>query len=255
MNPYISIVEAFELKKGDIVLVASNLIKLVMQARKRKERFQVDILIDCLISAIGQEGTLLFPTYNWDYCNGVAFDYHKTISKTGSLSNAALKREDFLRTKHPIYSFAVWGKDQEKLVNLQNKSAFGKDSPFAYLHKHHAKMIMIDVDYQNSFTFVHYAEEMAAVTYRYMKEFTADYIDENNQMHKTTYSMLVRNLDMGVQTKVNPIGEEMEKKGVATVTDVHSIICRVVDLNKAYGVIMDDIESNASNKLYSTRSD
>ena len=44
------------------------------------------------------------------FCEGKDFDYKKTQSKCGLLSNIALKRDDFLRTKNPIYSFAVTGK-------------------------------------------------------------------------------------------------------------------------------------------------
>ena len=55
-----------------------------------------------------EKRNILFPTFNWDFCKGKSFNYNNTRSMTGSLSNVALKRPDFKRSKNPIYSFAVW---------------------------------------------------------------------------------------------------------------------------------------------------
>jgi len=57
------------------------------------------------------------------------------------------------------------------LLSFTNESSFGSDSPFAYLHREKGKMLMIGVDYQSSFTFVHYVEECRQVNYRYIKTF------------------------------------------------------------------------------------
>ncbi|QNK87239.1 AAC(3) family N-acetyltransferase [Sporosarcina sp. resist] len=250
MMDYDKVIASFNLQKGDVVLIGSAMKGLALAARKVGEKLDLDKLIDKLIEEIGAEGTLLFPTYNWDFCSGIAFDYNNTVSKTGALSKAALKRNDFSRTKHPIYSFAVWGKDKERLISMNNKSAFSADSPLAYLHKNDAKMVMIDVDYQNSFTFFHYVEEMEQVAYRYMKEFTGTYIDENDETRIDTYSMYVRDIEKGVLTKVDDMGDEIDRKGVATVSVVHDVECRVVDLNRSYELIRYDIIHNEAKKLY-----
>ena len=43
----------------------------------------------------------------YDY---LTFDIEKSPSKTGTLGQLTLKRSDFSRTAHPIYSFSVFGK-------------------------------------------------------------------------------------------------------------------------------------------------
>lgn len=115
------------IKKGDILLVSSDVTQLILKLCGGIENFNRSIakkycndIIDTLQNLIGEEGTLLFPTYNWGWCKGKPFIYEKTLGETGALGNAALKRTDFKRTKHPIYSFAVWGKDKDKLVSLNN---------------------------------------------------------------------------------------------------------------------------------------
>ena len=109
-----------KIEKGDVVLLTSDITDLFLQCQDNGEILDVNILLDHFKEAVGEEGTLLIPTYNWGFCQGKPFDYKKTPSKTGAIGNAALRRKDFIRTKHPIYSFAVWGKDADKLVAMDN---------------------------------------------------------------------------------------------------------------------------------------
>ena len=173
-----------------------------------------------------------------------------TPCKTGSLGTVALKRNDFKRTKHPIYSFAVWGKDKDKLCNLENVSSFGADSPFAYLKENNALNIFIDVDYNNSFTYVHFVEEQSGVVkYRYQKMFTAPYIDEDGQNHNSRYSMFVRDLNLDVENTINNIGLILEKNAVAKRTTVDTIPIAFLRMGDAYPIIEDDIIHNKSRNI------
>ena len=146
MAEYISyqmIPSVIGIEKGDVVLLTSDITDLFLQCQEHGERFDPNVLLDRFQEAIGEVGTLLVPTYNWGFCQGKTFDYRKTPSKTGAIGNAALRRKDFRRTKHPIYSFAVWGKDTEYLCALDNVESFGADSPFAYLEKVNGKNVFI----------------------------------------------------------------------------------------------------------------
>ena len=107
-----------------------------------------------------------------------------------SKDGKALSRDDFARTKHPIYSFAVWGKGKEELCAMDNKSSFGIDSPFTYMTNHEFKNLFIDKDLGHSFVYVHYVEEQVGnIPYRYLKDFTADYIDEDGNINREKVPM------------------------------------------------------------------
>lgn len=253
MNEYVKyqeIINYLDINPGDTVMIGSDVRELAFNCYKHQERFDGNLFIDSIIKKLGTEGTLLFPTYNWGYCNNKAFDYNNTPSETGVLTNIALKRRDFRRTKHPIYSFAVWGKDKEKLCDLDNKSSFGADSPFAYLKENKAKMLIIGLDYQKSFTFAHYVEESEGVDYRYIKDFKSTYIDSNGEESVKEYSMLVRDLEKGVVTNVNPIGEYMEAQGFSNKTYINDVSFILIDLVKAYSLIREDIKYNRGKNLY-----
>lgn len=245
------VINNFNLNKGDVLLIASDVTRILYISLKNKNRIDLNDFIDFFYDAIGDNGTLLFPTYNWDFCEGNTFDIVNSPSQTGALSSIALKRDDFKRTRHPIYSFAVKGKYADFLYNLRNKSAFGKDSPFAFLHENKAKMLIMDLDYQRSFTFVHYVEETLNVHYRYKKVFNENYIDENGNMSNREYDFHVRNLEKGIVTNINPIGKILELKGIAERTIIEGIpFILIMDLAKAFKEIENDIKYNAASNLF-----
>lgn len=239
------------LKLGDEVFVSSGVRKLVESEKRFSDVIDLNDLINGFIDVIGKEGTLLFPTYNWGFCKGVTFDYKNTPSEVGCLSIEALKRSDFVRTKHPIYSFAVWGKNKNLLYELENKSSFGMNSPFSYMKEHNVKNVIIDVSLQHSFTFVHYVEQSSDLcfAYRYDKDFTAGYIDENGNETQRTYSMFVRNLEKDVFNTVDPIEPDFIDKGAERVYDINYSNIKIIELGKCYDIILDDIKNNNSKKL------
>ena len=252
MSDYIKlkdIAKSFGLQTGDKVMISSDVKRLLYDCVTHEDNVDMNLLLDSVIDIIGPSGTLLIPTFNWDFCKGIPFDYHKTPCKTGSIGKAALKREDFKRTKHPIYSFAIWGKDKEKLCTIDNKSSFGADSVFGYCKDHNVKNLFIDVECQHSFTFVHYVEEQVGVSYRYLKDFTAGYIDENGTESEKTYSMNVRDLEKDVFITIYPYEEEFVKAGVSRRFQINSIDMKVIEMGQGYPIIEEDVKNNRSRKL------
>lgn len=74
-----------DINSDDIVFISSDSKKMMWDAVSRKQPADLNLFIDGIIQAVGIEGTVIFPTYNWDFCNGITFDYYNTPSKTGSL--------------------------------------------------------------------------------------------------------------------------------------------------------------------------
>ena len=240
------------IKTGDIVFISSDAKIMLLDALRNKSSKDLNDFIDGLIEVVGENGTIFFPTYNWGFCKGDTFDYHSTACETGALGTVALHRGDFKRTKHPIYSFAVYGKDKEYLVGLDNKDSFGLDSPFNYFKEKNVINYIIDVSLQHSFTFTHFAEEHSGVVeHRFIKEFSSQYIDERGIESTRVYSMFVRRLDMDVRTLIDPIEEDyIQNKAGHRFSINNSNILRV-ELGKAYPILLNDIEYNRSRKLCS----
>lgn len=239
----------FGLKEGDKVMISSDVKSLLYACMTNEDDTDLNLLLDGIIDIIGPTGTILVPTFNWDFCKGKAFDYYKTPCKTGSLGKIALKRPDFKRTKHPIYSFAIWGADKEELCERDYKSSFGYESPFTYCKDHNAVNLFIDVECQHSFTFVHYVEEQVGITYRYQKDFTADYTDENGVTTRRTYSMNVRDLDLDIFLTIYPYEEDFKAIGASRRFQINGIDMKTVLMGDVYPIIAEDVKNNRSRKL------
>ena len=71
-----TIFDQIDIEQGDKILVNSSIVKLMIELKKNSKKFDANLVIDSLINKIGPSGTLMFPTFNWDYCKGEDFDYY-----------------------------------------------------------------------------------------------------------------------------------------------------------------------------------
>lgn len=254
MDAYISCDKLAEqidtIQKGDIVYVVSDVLELAKQAREHGERFDRDCFLESLQRKVGETGTLLIPTFNWDFCKGIPFDYVKTSCRTGALGTAALKRQDFVRTKHPIYSFAVWGKDRDWLFEQDEPNSFGENSLFDYMYRKDAKALVIGLDAMDGLTFMHHVEQMVGVPFRFHKIFAADYTDWNGVTTRKEYTMYVRDLDMDAKEHTKHFSQILEDLNVSHTRILNEVPFRTVYLRGVFDVEAVDIRYNDSRNLY-----
>lgn len=239
--------------RGDCIYVVSEVLGLAKLYREYGSKLSLDSLIESLQQAVGEEGTLLFPTFNWDFCKGVGFDYYKTPSRTGALSRAALKRSDFARTIHPLYSFAVWGARQKELLENASIDSFGPGTNFENLYDWKAKILAIGLPALCGVSYIHHVEQMVGVPYRYSKDFVADYTDATGVRSQRTYRMYVRNLEMNPRhiNGFQPLEEQMRSQGLIKTDYYRKLVpchqVRILDLDEA---VRKDIRENDSRNLY-----
>lgn len=251
--PYQEIIKQIDgVKKGDIVYVVSDILELTKKARENGERFNISFFVKSLQEKIGEEGTLLFPTFNWEFCKGKAFDYKRTPGKTGALGNKVLHIEGFKRSKHPIYSFAVWGKNQEVLCEMDPPNSFGKGTVFEFLHENDAKALVIGLPSMVGLTYIHQIEKIVGVPYRYEKEFSGQYIDFSGKSTEKTYTMYVRDLDMN-PLHINgfePLAKWIEQEKKSKRYEINNVEFHTLKLRDIAPMIEEDILKNDSRKMY-----
>lgn len=242
MSAMIDLIERADIKQGDVLDVASDLLSIALLCRKYHEKFDQAEILDYLKEKVGTGGTILIRTFNWDFCHGVPFDIKKTPSRVGSLGTYALSRVDFKRTRHPIYSWCVWGKDREYLCSLDQAKSFGEATPFDYFERVEAKMLVVGNASVSCFTHLHHLEQQIGVPYRFEKEFSASYIDEKRLESLKTYSMYVRRLDPPFKVLDENVIKTFKevglwKKDTLSDTDILSL-----DLKKAYCLVRDSLK-------------
>lgn len=191
-------------------------------------------VIDALLSVLGNEGTLIMPNFNFDFCKGVPWDVRTTPSHMGVITNMVREHPEAKRVFHPIYSFAILGKHADTLTRERYKSSFEKNSLFGKLRALDGKIMIVGLSYTDSMTFFHHVEEMEGVDYRYMKAFTGLVTDENGETYEDTYTMLVRDLEKGVITEVDPMGELMEKAGLVSIRRIGEATVKLMNADDIY---------------------
>jgi aminoglycoside 3-N-acetyltransferase len=146
------------LGRGDVVFVHSSTGHL-------KLTFPTLQVFHLLRDVIGQDGTLLFPTYPRDssyefLLSGEVFDVRKSRSYTGLLTEYARVQKGALRSLHPTKSVCAIGPLAVELTQGHNLSPFpyDRDSPYHKIIKVGGKIIGIGVS-TSKLSFVHTVDD------------------------------------------------------------------------------------------------
>lgn len=208
------------LEKDDIVFVHTSFGTLGSPQRHNTSEEICKMILNCLMDAVGEKGTILVPTYTYSFCKNEIFDVEKTPSTVGAFTEYFRKYENVLRSSDPIFSVAGLGpKAKELLTNLPH-TCFGVDSIHDRLIKNCAKICMIGLNLEWS-TFRHHAEEMVGVPFRYKKIFSGT-IKEGEQIRSEDWTYYVRMLI----DNALPDGQKIEK----IARELH--LCQVADIGK-----------------------
>jgi len=194
------------------------------------------MVIRALEAALGTdgEGTLVMPTFNFDFNKGEPWDVRTTPSKMGVLTELVRIDPRAKRVFHPFYSFAILGKQAGMLASLRYKSAYERNSVFGKLRDLDGKIMVIGLSYNDSMTFFHHIEQMEGVDYRFLKQFTGEVTDENGITYTDTFEMLVRDIDRGVVTMVDPMGALMEEEGIIDIRRIGDADVKLMKANDVY---------------------
>ncbi len=139
-------------RKGDLVMVHSSLSSFGYVEGG------ADTVIDALMEVVGEEGTILMPTFN---PRVKIFDPLTTPSSVGKITEVFRKMKGVLRSIHPTHSYASWGKWAEYLIK-DHKETHGIDSPLGKLARKGGYVLMLGAP-PGSNTSIHIAETIERV--------------------------------------------------------------------------------------------
>lgn len=193
-SDFLHVLKNAGINKGDVVFVHSDISvfgKLCILDRA----LLLENLINILKESVGDEGTLIMPTFSYSFCRNEIFDVQNTKSSVGVLGEFFRKQPDIARTIHPIFSVALWGRYKNRLLNISHDS-FDKDSIFGKLHRIKGKILFLGAPFR-SCTYIHYIEQAHGAPYRYIKTFKGK-IKNGDREYEDEYTYLVRYLDRNV---------------------------------------------------------
>jgi len=148
-----------QLRAGDVVVIHSSLGNLNLG-------FPYDRILSLIREIVGDEGTLLFPTYpmltSYKFLlSGEVFDIRKSPSYTGILSEFARQHKAAIRSLHPTKSVCAIGPQARELTETHQHSLHPCDtfSPFYKIMKYNARVIGLGVSTQQGLSPVHTVED------------------------------------------------------------------------------------------------
>jgi aminopeptidase-like protein/aminoglycoside N3'-acetyltransferase len=189
-------------------------------------------VIDAILKVIGPKGTLIMPTFNYDFLRGTPWDIRTTPSQMGVLTEVVRNDPRARRMFHAIYSMAAIGAHADELAAHRSDDCFGETTIFGKFREWDAKILILGLAYSKSITFLHHCEQAAKVDYRFLKDFKGVAIDTQGRPHDVSYTMFVRDVERGVVLDFEPIGALLDQQVVAMrkigLGDVRLMSCREV---------------------------
>ncbi len=201
-------------------------------------------VIDAISSILTDDGTLIVPTFNYDFCDGKPFDIKKTPSKMGIISELVRTDSNSKRTLDPVFSFAILGKHRDYLANLRSEHSFGPNSIFAKLRELDAKIMIIGLAYNESMTFFHHIEETQGCDYRYFKEFKGSITNYDDVKQDGKIVLFVRDIERGVQNAVDKMGSIMEQEGIVKSIIIGESEIKIMNVNDVYKRTTEEMKKN-----------
>lgn len=199
-------------------------------------------LIECFIEAVGPEGTVIMPTFTYSFVEGEKYSPCNSVSKAGIITEVFRKRNDAIRSLHPIYSIAAIGKKAKYHAKLKDKTCFGSKSFFAKLLKKDAKIVFFGAPF-SSITFLHFIEKSFKVPYCYPKKFSGTIITKNEE-YEDEFTCFVRPLDGSVVYDFSRLEEYFLRNGLMKMVPLGKGWVKCISSQSIYNECFEELLKN-----------
>lgn len=159
-----------DVKKGDILLVHSSLSSIGYVDGG------ADTVIDALIEAVGDEGTIVISTLTGWF---EPFDDRTSPSAVGKISEKFRQRANAKRSLHPVHSVAAIGSKAEYITSGHEhcETGCGSGTPYYKILELGGKVMLLGVDMDRNTIMNSLEEEVNAVYLRTLDIPAPTYID------------------------------------------------------------------------------
>ncbi len=177
-----------DIKENDDLFIHSNL-TLFGNCKSIKNINNLPKLwSEAILRSVGKNSTIIFPLFSLSSCKKEIFDPIRSKSNSGILSEFFFRNYKCTRTKDPIYSFGIIGKNRNKInKSIDVNNSFSEKSVFGFIKKNNFKIMCLN---HVGTTFLHYIERNIKVRYRFDKEFEGK-LKFKNKLKKTRTKIFV----------------------------------------------------------------
>lgn len=176
-----SALEAVGVRRGDVLFSHSNVGYFGLPEAGRTPEAVFSTIVGAIQDVIGEEGTLVVPTFSYSFCRRQPFDPANTPSTCGAFTEMVRRHPDARRSVEPIFSVAALGARAEELTADVSAECFGAGSFWQRFLQHDG--IICNLNFDAGSTFVHYVERCLGVPYRFDKLFPG-VVEEDGRRRK-----------------------------------------------------------------------
>jgi aminoglycoside 3-N-acetyltransferase len=203
--------------KGDTVFLHSDaFVTAELEGKDINEK--AEVLFAGILDAIGEEGTLVVPTFTYSATKGEVYNVEETKSDVGLLTEIFRKRPGVIRTLNPVFSVAVTGAGAKAFADAAIDDSFGENTSFGLLYQLNAWIITLGCSLDRV-TFIHYVDQMAKVDYRYFKTFPATIVN-GSEMIQEDFRYLVRDLNRKTSVQLDDLRNRLRTEGLLSTAEM-----------------------------------
>ena len=218
------------IEKGDIIFTHVGYAFLGKPNECNNNSEICQLILDSFLDVLGNEGTLIVPTYTYSFCEKQDYDINNSPSTIGPFTEFFRKQKNVIRSNDPIFSVAGIGSKVKELFEDLPNTSFGEDCIYERLRKNNGKICMIGLSLQWA-TFRHHIEQMAKVPSRFIKKFSGNVICNNKKCFQE-WEYYVRHLN----DNCLPDGRKLEK-----LVREHKL-CKVIKIGRGEILTIDSEE-------------
>ncbi len=164
-----------------------------------------DTLLAALRDAVGEAGTLCFPTFTMNLDAKTVYSRKETPPHLmGALSQIAYTLPDAVRSGCPMHSYAAIGKDAALMMDAAQDQSVGPGSVFAVMQENGFKLLLLGCNFHEGATHVHQTEAMAGVPYREWLDLPRKVLTDDGTVKDIKVRYYARRTDMAVKTDLFP---------------------------------------------------
>ena len=229
------------IKKNDTVMIHGNL-AVVDQKKFNDNKKNINFFFKELINYFGNKGTIIIPTFTYSYIKKKIYNLKDTPSEVGMFSEEFRKLKKTSRTKNPIFSVGVVGKNKNFFLKSSYSDCFGKNTVFDLLKKLDGKIVCLGCHF-NRVTFTHYLEQMNKVDYRFFKKFKGTIVNGKSKK-KITTSYYVRKMKKSTEIDLSKLMKKALKEKKIYISDFRRFEVISIKANDFYKIGKNLIKSD-----------
>ena len=241
-NTFVEALKSCGMRRGDTVFTHSNIGYFGIPEEGNTQKAVFDTIFGAFIDVIGEEGTLVVPTFTLSFCKGLIFNPDESPSFCGLFAETVRQLPGSYRSEDPLFSVAAFGKQARTLTAGVSEECFGSNSFWERFRS--CNGVICNMNFDAGSTFIHYVEHSLSVPYRFDKLFTGKIL-KNGNLQKSAVIFFCQDLSNPDTVASFELFDELaRKKQLVRSASIGRGSITVLNVADTYDLVKKEIQKN-----------